>query len=71
MLLKSIGAVSALLSVLLYFCLDTALWLVPVFFVGSFLALGLLAFGFLWLVCALVAPGGEQPVLPDRDAPVY
>ena len=54
MLLKSIGAASLLLSVLLYLCLDAALWLIPVFFIGIYLVLGLLAFGFLWLVCALV-----------------
>lgn len=54
MLLKSIAAVSVFIAGLLYFCLDLALWLVPVIFVLAFLVLGLLAFGFLWLVCALV-----------------
>ena len=54
MLLKSIGAVSLLLSGILYFTLDLALWLVPVLFIGFYLVFGLLAFGFLSLVCALV-----------------
>ena len=46
MLLKSIAAVSLLLSVLLFLCLDTALWLVPVLFAGIYLVLALLAFGY-------------------------
>ena len=60
MLLKSIAAASLLLSVLLFLCLDTALWLVPVLFAGIYLVLVLLAFGFLCLICALVDM--EKPI---------
>ena len=67
MLLKSIAAASLLLSVLLFLCLDTALWLVPVFFAGIYLALALLAFGFLCLICALVDM--EKP--QEQDSPFY
>lgn len=54
MLFKTIAAVSALIAAILFGCLDTALWMIPVFFAASFLALTLLAFGFLCLICALV-----------------
>jgi len=54
MLLKSIAGLSLLLSFVLFACLDTALWLLPVLFVLIYLVLALLAFLFLVLVCALV-----------------
>ena len=54
MLFKTIAAVSALIAAILFGCLDAALWMIPVFFAASFLALTLLAFGFLCLICALV-----------------
>ena len=67
MLLKSIFAASAVLSLLLYFILDTALWLIPVFFLVCYLVLALLAFGFLYLVCALV--DREKP--QEEDSRFY
>ena len=54
MLLWTIAGVSSLLAVVLFFTLDTVLWMVPVMSLGIALGLMLLAFLFLCLVCALV-----------------
>lgn len=43
------------------------LWVLPVSFCGSYLALMLLAFLFLWLMCALV----DQRKVPERDSKFY
>ncbi|MGM9584870.1 MAG: lysophospholipid acyltransferase family protein [Faecousia sp.] len=54
MLLKTIAGLSLLLSAVLLACMDWPLLMLPVLFVGIFLALFLLAIAFLWAVCALV-----------------
>lgn len=54
MLLKSIGVLSLVLSVVFYCIFSLSPWLIPVLFALIFLVLGLLAFGFLCFVCALV-----------------
>ena len=54
MLLKTIAGLSLLLSAVLFACMDWPLLMLPVLFVGIFLALFLLAIAFLWAVCALV-----------------
>ena len=54
MLLKTIAGLSLLLSAVLFACMDWPLLMLPVLFVGIFLALALLDLGFLWAVCALV-----------------
>ena len=54
MLLKSITGLSLFLSVLFFALTGPALWVLPVLFAGIWLALALIAFGFLCLVCALV-----------------
>lgn len=54
MLLRRIAGISLLLSVVLFICVDTALWLLPVFFAGFYLLGLLLAFLFLWICCAAV-----------------
>ena len=58
MLLWSIIALSLLSAVALGIAVNI-LWLIPVFFVGAFLVLAALAFGFLVLVCACIDP--EKP----------
>ena len=67
MLLRTITAVSFLLSAVLFFWLDTALWLVPVLFAGFWLALLLLAF--LFLCCLSGAVDMEKP--QDQDSKFY
>lgn len=54
MLLRTIAGLSLLASAVLFAVSDMALWALPALFVGIFLALALLALGFLWLICALV-----------------
>ena len=54
MLLKTIAGLSLLLSAVLFACMHWPLLMLPVLFVGIFLALFLLAIAFLWAVCALV-----------------
>ena len=54
MLLKTIAGLSLLMSAVLFACMDWPLLMLPVLFVGIFLALALLDLGFLWAVCALV-----------------
>ena len=67
MLLRTIAAFSALLAVILYFCLETALWLIPILFAGFYLGLMLLAFLFLCAVCAAVDM--EKP--QEHDSKFY
>lgn len=43
------------------------LWVLPVGFLGTFLALGLLVFLFAWIACALVDTGKPQ----EEDSPFY
>ena len=54
MLIKTIAGLSLLLSAVLFACMDWPLLMLPVLFAGIFLALALLALGFLWVVCAVV-----------------
>ena len=54
MLLKGIAILSAIAAAAVCFACGLALWLLPVLFLAFFLALLLVAFGFLWVVCQLV-----------------
>ena len=54
MLLKTISGLSLLGACVLFACMDWALWVLPLLFVGLFLGLMLIALAFLWAVCALV-----------------
>ena len=54
MLLRTIAAVSAVLAGVLYLWLDTALWLIPALYLGSFLLFLLAAFLVLWVFAAVV-----------------
>ena len=54
MLLKGIAVLSLVLAAVMVFGFELALWLAPVLFAAFYLALALLAFGFLCLICALV-----------------
>ena len=67
MLLRAIAAVSGLLALVLFFCLDTALWLIPVLFLGFYLVFLLLAFLALWAFSALVDTGIPQ----EHDNKLY
>ncbi len=67
MLLRSIAGLSLALSVLLVVCLETGLWLLPVFFVCFYLLLLVLAVAFLWICCAQVDM--EQP--QEEDSRFY
>ena len=66
MLLWTIIALSLLSAVALGIAVNI-LWLIPVFFVGAFLVLAALAFGFLVLVCACIDP--EKP--RENDNPLF
>lgn len=67
MLLKTITGMSLFLSALLFACVDMVLWLLPVLFAGIWLGLALIAFAFLWILCALVDPDSPQ----EHDSPFY
>ena len=67
MLLRTIAALSSVLALVLYFCLDTALWLIPVLFGGFYLAFLLLAFLILWCMSALV----DTSVPQEHDSKLY
>ena len=67
MLLRTIAAVSALLAVVLFFCLDTALWLIPVLFAACYLLFLLLAFLALWALSAVVNTDMPQ----EQDSKFY
>jgi len=66
-LLRSIAGAALLLSAVLYACMDAALWLLPVFFVGFYLVLLLIAVAFLWVCCAAVDMDKPQ----EEDSPFY
>ena len=67
MLLRTIAALSSVFAVVLYFCLDAAIWLIPVLFAGFFLALLLLAFLILWVLSAVV----DTSVPQEHDSKFY
>ena len=67
MLLRTIAGVSLALTVVLFVCCKTALWLLPVAFAGSYLVLLLLAFAILWLFS--VAVDMESP--QEEDSKLY
>lgn len=67
MLLKTITGISLLLACVLFACGDLSLWLLPVLFVGLWLGLTLLAFLFLWVLCAFVDM--EKP--QEKDSKFY
>ena len=54
MLLGGLAALSLVLAAVICVCSGAALWLAPVWFLGLYLLLLLLAFGFLVFVCKLV-----------------
>ena len=66
-LLRNIAGASLLLSVVLFICLDAALWLLPVFFIGIYLLGLLLAVLFLWICCASV----DMSVPQEEDSPFF
>lgn len=66
-LLRRIAGISLILSVLLFACADTALWLLPVFFVCFYLLGLLLAFLFLWICCKAV----DQEKPQEEDSRFY
>lgn len=68
MLFRTITGLSLVLSCVIFACLEGSLWLLPVLFMLCFLGLCALAFGFLWVVCALVDL--DKP-LPEEDSPFY
>ncbi len=72
MLLTILAAISLIAAVAVCICADSFLtmawlWQLPVGFVAGFLALALLYFLFLWLMCALVDPRKPQ----EKDSPFY
>ena len=67
MLLRTIAALSFVLTVVLYFCLDTALWLIPVLFVLLYAGFLLLAFLLLWALSAVV----DASVPQEHDSKGY
>lgn len=67
MLLRTIAVLSAVLAVVLFFCLDTAPWLIPILFLGFSLGLLSLAFLFLWLLSAMVDMDKPQ----EHDSKFY
>ncbi len=67
MLLRTIAGISLALTVVLFVCCETALWLLPVAFAGSYLVLLLLAFAILWLFS--VAVDMESP--QEEDSKLY
>ena len=66
MLLWSVLAISVVIAVFSAIAAG-AVWVLPVAFLGSFLTLAALAFGFLWLMCVLV----RQDVPQEKDSPFY
>ena len=66
-MLLLIVTVLALASAVALGFASNILWLIPAFFVGAFLVLVVLAFGFLVLVCACIDP--EKP--RDEDSPLF
>ncbi len=66
MLLAIVTVLAAASAVALGIVTDI-LWLIPVFFVGSFLVLAALAFGLLVLICACIDPDKPR----EKDNPVF
>ena len=54
MLLKTIAVLSILVSYVLTICMGFSVWMLPLLFIGIYVALFLLALAFLCVVCALV-----------------
>lgn len=67
MLLRAISALSFVFAAALYLCLSCTLWLVPVLFIGCFLALLLIAFLVLWAFSAAVDTNTPQ----EHDSKLY
>ena len=67
MLLWTIAAVSLALAVVLFVCLDAAVWLVPLLFPGIYLIGLLLAFLVLWAFSAVV----DTDKLQEHDSKLY
>ena len=67
MLLWTIAGLSAVLAVVLFFCLDTTPWLIPILYLGFSLGLLGLAFLFLWLLSAMVDMDKPQ----EHDSKFY
>ena len=67
MLLWTIAAVSLALAVVLFVCLDMAVWLVPVLFLGFYLVFLLVAFLVLWAFSAAVDMSKPQ----EHDSKLY
>ena len=67
MLLRTIAGLSLLLSGLACILSGFSLWLLPVLYAGCFLALLLLAFAFLCILCACVDMDKPQ----EQDSPFY
>lgn len=67
MLLRIITGLSLALTALWYVCMQTALWIAPVLFLGIFLGLLLLAFVVLWLFSAAVDTKKPQ----EHDSKLY
>ena len=66
-MLLLIVTILALASAVTLGFVSNILWLIPVFFIGAFLTLVVLAFGFLVLVCACIDP--EKP--RNEDSPLF
>ena len=67
MLLIGIAALSLVFAAVLFVCADLALWLLPVLAAGFYLLGLLIAFLFLWGICAMVDL--EEP--QEEDSPFY
>ena len=67
MLLRTIAGLSLALALVLFFCLDTVLWFVPMLFLGSYLLLLVLAFVVLCLFSAAVDMDEPQ----EHDSRLY
>ena len=67
MLLKSIAGLSLALAAVWTAAGELSLWLLPLLFAGLYLAFALIAFLFLWLVCAAVDMNTPQ----EEDDPFY
>ena len=67
MLLRGIAVLSLILTALIGTFSGASLWFIPLWFLGCYAALFLLAFGFLVLVCAFVDLDKPQ----EHDSPFY
>ena len=67
MLLRTIAGISLALAVVLFFCLDTVIWLIPVLFLACYLLLLLVAFLVLWAFSAVVNMEKSQ----EEDSRLY